>query len=111
MKKLNHKILLQKLKMYVDIETNKIGLHLVTKLEYQFGIKSKNRIGFWRELYEPNYNNNKDNFYNYSHLVDKINKKLYKKYPTDVYKKDYKEWLKKSNANIKKQRNSSNTNN
>jgi hypothetical protein len=53
-----------------------------------------NRIGFYAEFYSPKDKDYRANLYNYDHYVNDENSKLYKKYPYNVKKSEYKQWLK-----------------
>ena len=64
------------------------------KICYKFS--GKNLIGFYSEYYWPEDKDYVCNVNGYDLCVSKINKKLYKKYPSNVTKKEYKEWLKKN---------------
>ena len=79
------KIQLQKLKVIVNTFNNKI------MCEYGF-----NLIGFDNEIFFPEEYNQQHYFNNYIHNVMRENNKLYKKYPQNVYKEKYKEWLKRN---------------
>ena len=86
MKNLNNKIILQTSEClcisYRDKQQIYIGFNL---------------IGFGNEFYFPDHKEYMNCFYNFDHFVNEKNKKLYKKYPSNVTKKDYKEWLKSFN--------------
>ena len=75
---------LQKTNCEISFFRNKIEIHI-----------SYNKIGFYREFYNPERGHFINNFYRYTHHVNYgKNHKLYKKYPHNVTKKEYKEWLK-----------------
>ena len=60
-----------------------------------------NLIGFCNEYYEPGFKYYINNFYRYNHIVYSSANKLYDKYPYNVLKSQYKEWLKKYNEKSK----------
>jgi len=98
MKILNNKQLLQKINGYVSI--NNSHNQTINKIKFYSYI---NLIGFDEEHYsfpntEPSY---KHYFSNSSHYVYSENKKLYKKFPTNVLKKYYKEWLRINEKHFK----------
>ena len=61
--------------------------------EYIF-LENKNLIGFIQEIFDPQSINFRNNFYKNSHYINERNRKLHKKYPWNVKKSNYKEWLK-----------------
>jgi hypothetical protein len=91
MKNLNHKQFVQKLRIYLSYSL--VSGENSSKLCYSF-LEIKNLIGFNQEICEIQSINFRNNFYKYSHYTNEGNKKLYKKYPTGVFKNSYKEWLK-----------------
>jgi len=84
MKNLNHKQSVQVLTCVVEYFNNKIC----------YSLEENNLIGFEYSLFFPQYKDDKNSLYGYSHFVYEDNKKLHKKYPKDVLKKNYKKWLK-----------------
>jgi len=87
MKNINNKTLtlIQKLKIEIYFSEN--------HLSYAF--EKQNFIGFVQEQYNPEHKDFINNFNQYNHFVFYSNKKLDKKYPVGVYKKDYKQWMKR----------------
>ena len=84
-KKYGYKKPIQKLKMTI---------HIQTKLSYFFDT-STNLIGFVFEIFRLKEKHYINNFYGYTHQANYMsNNKLYKKYPTNVLKSNYKTWLK-----------------
>jgi hypothetical protein len=61
----------------------------------------KNLIGFYSEYYFPKANDYRNNFCDYNHVGDSLNKKLNNKYPWGILKTNYKQWLKKRNEKLK----------
>ena len=92
MKNLNiyNKINLQKNIIYIDNWLDTIQIYI-----------NQNLIGFENEYYLPSDRNYCNSIDNVVHFNYKNNFKLYVKYPEDVYKKDYKKWLKEYNEKLK----------
>jgi hypothetical protein len=98
---------MKNLKKYKKVELQKlqykIHAFINNKMFYRFSSPDPNLIGFCTEYYFPAEKFSKNNFYNYSHLVNATNLKLYKKYP-HILKKDYKQWLKSLYKAIKNEK-------
>ena len=77
------KIELQKLEGHIDIVNDKHEIYM-----------EKNLIGFKYEYYRFLLRDYVNQFSNYKHLANLYNYKLYRKYPMDILKKDYKKWVK-----------------
>jgi len=71
------KVKLQKLECGIQLSENKPEV-----------IIDWNKIGFGYEYYDPKETDYVNNFCNYSHLAEENNKKLYRKYPIGVIKRN-----------------------
>ena len=83
-------------KKYSKIEVQKLKNEILIFHNKHKVVFVDNLIGFRNETYYPSDNVFINNLHGYNHLVFSKNNKLQKKYPTAVYKSNYKEWLKKN---------------
>ena len=79
---------------YNKIQLQKLIVRIHSYYHHPRFVTEYNKIGFDQHYYSLNDKKYVNNFYDYSHIVCGNNHKLYKKYPHDVTKKDYKAWLK-----------------